>query len=461
MPYLLNAAYLCALFLLSPYLLYKSLTTRKYRRGFADKFLGRAFHRESTRPCVWFHGVSVGEIHLLKPLLAEFRRRYPDCQCVISTTTDTGYDEACKRFPDLTVFFWPLDFSWAVRQALRGVNPTMIVLAESELWPNFLTAAQERGVPVVVVNGRMSPKSFANWQRLMQPKTWGWKAVGLLARPVVRRLFATVDAWAVQTQEYALYYSLLGIAPERIHVTGNVKYDGAHGDRDNPHTRELGRLFGVEPGDLVWIAGSTQEPEEATTLDIYQRLKVHHPRLRLFLVPRQKERFEEVARLLASSGVPYLRRSQMNQSRQLPSRVASDSRSESATLVVLGDTFGELSALWGLADVAFVGGSLDGKRGGQNMIEPASYGAAVLFGPHTWNFRDTVERLLGVGGAMQIEDGAALEREVARLLTDAEARQRLGAAARAFVASQNGATRKTVDLFAPLLHVDSTARRAA
>jgi 3-deoxy-D-manno-octulosonic-acid transferase len=466
MPYLLNIVYLLTLLALSPYLVYKSLTTRKYRRGFAAKFLGRAFHRESTLPCVWFHGVSVGEIHLLKPLLAEFRRRYPGCDAVISTTTDTGYDEACKRFPDLRVLFWPFDFSWAVRAALRAVNPTMVVLAESELWPNFLNAAQERGVPVVVVNGRMSPKSFANWQRILQPRTRTWKALSFAATPVVRRLFATVDTWAVQTHEYALHYVLLGIAQDRIHVTGSIKYDGANSDRDNPQTHALRQLFGIESGELVWVAGSTQEPEETIALDIYRRLKEQHPRLRLFLVPRQKERFEEVARLLAESGLPYVRRSQMDQSGPLAPRVASDSRSESATMgdpkIALVDTIGELSALWGLADVAFVGGSLDGKRGGQNMIEPAAYGAAVLFGPHTWNFRDTVERLLGVKGAVQIKDAAELEREVARLFADGNARQRLGAAAQAFVASQNGATRRTVDLFARWLRLpDAEMKRAA
>jgi 3-deoxy-D-manno-octulosonic-acid transferase len=307
-------------------------------------------------------------------------------------------------------------------------------------------------VPVVVVNGRMSPKSFSNWQRLLQPTTWTWKMLAHVAAPVVRRLFATVDTWAVQTEEYALHYILLGIAQDRIHVTGSIKYDGASSDRDNPQTRAFRQLFGIQADDLVWVAGSTQEPEEGIALDIYRRLKEQHPRLRLFLVPRQKERFEEVARLLADSGLPYRRRSQMGQA----------PLGERATPVILVDTIGELSALWGLADVAFVGGSLDGIRGGQNMIEPAAYGAAVLFGPHTWNFRDTVERLRGVRGAVQVQDGTALEREVTRLLADRDARHRLGAAARAFVASQNGATRRTVDLFTRWLHLpDAVTRHAA
>src|SRR5207248_4515967 len=165
MPYVLNSLYLLAVIVLSPWLLYKSLTTGKYRRGLLCKLRGDALRRDGDAPCVWFHGVSVGEIHLLRPLVAGFRRRHPDWDCVISTTTDTGYDEARKRFPDLSVFFWPLDFSWAGHRALRRVNPTFIVLAECELWPNFLAAARERGVPVAVINGRMSPRSLRRWRR--------------------------------------------------------------------------------------------------------------------------------------------------------------------------------------------------------------------------------------------------------------------------------------------------------
>ena len=159
MPYLFNALYLLALTLLSPWLVYRAFKTGKYRRGLWEKLFGPSFTREGDRPCVWFHGVSVGEIHLLRPLVTRFRQRHPDWDCVISTTTDTGFDEACKRFPDLPVFFWPLDFSWAVHRALRWVNPSLVVLAEGELWPNFLSAARERGVPVIVVNGRISPGS--------------------------------------------------------------------------------------------------------------------------------------------------------------------------------------------------------------------------------------------------------------------------------------------------------------
>jgi 3-deoxy-D-manno-octulosonic-acid transferase len=421
MPVFLDCAYLFVLLLSSPWLLYKSLTTGKYRRGLWRKFTGRAFLRSGSAPCVWFHGVSVGEIHLLRQLVACFRRRHPEWQCVISTTTDTGYEEACKRFADLPVFYWPLDFSWAVRRALSRVRPNLIVLAEGELWPNFLLAAKTAGVPLAVVNGRMSPRSTGCYQRL---------------RWLVRPLFARLDLIAAQTEEYAANYHALGARDNRVHVTGSIKFDGVESNRANPRTQELRRLLNIGPDDLVWIAGSTQAPEEEIALAIYGRLKKDHPRLRLILVPRQRERFDEVAALLSRSGEPFIRRS------ELPScPLTPDSRP-----LILVDTIGELGALWGLADVAFVGGSLDGKRGGQNMIEPAAYGAAVVFGPHVWNFKDIAARLTESRAAMQVRDGAELERVVAQLLNDAAERARLEDAARRFVVAQQGATERTVDL---------------
>jgi 3-deoxy-D-manno-octulosonic-acid transferase len=436
MRYLLNGLYLLSLLLLSPWLLYKVLTTGKYRRGLWAKLSGRGPHLLSvSRPRAWFHGVSVGEIHLLRQVMAGFRRRHPDWECVISTTTDTGFDEARKWFPDLAVFFWPFDFSWAVHRALRRVDPDLIVLAEGELWPNFLAAAQRRGVPVVVINGRMSPRSLRRYGRL---------------RFLARGLWRRISLFAVQTEEYAAAFRALGAPHGRVHVTGSVKYDGIEMDRHNPRTRELRRLLAVRPDELVWVAGSTQAPEEEIVLAIFRRLREQHPNLRLILVPRQKERFDAVADLLRRSGEPFQRRSAM--------RAVSAGISPSVTLV---DTFGELGALWGLADVAFVGGSLDGRRGGQNMIEPAAYGATVLFGPHVWNFRDTADSLVRTGAAVRVAGADELESAVRRLLNDPAERARRGEAARRLVASQQGAIERTLDLLDQLPGLPSRQPRAA
>lgn len=436
MPYLLNVVYLLTLVLFSPWLVYKALTTGKYRRGLWCKLTGRTpssvVPSPASKPRVWFHGVSVGEVHLLGPVVAAFRKRNPGWECVVSTTTDTGYDEARKRFPDLPVFFWPFDFTWAVKRALRRVKPDLVVLAESEIWPNFVRVAKRRGVRLALINGRMSPRSLGRYQKL---------------RWLVRGLVSRFDLFAVQTPEYADAFRTLGAG--NVRVTGSVKYDGAEANRDNPRTRQLGRLLGLGAEHLVWIAGSTQPPEEAVVLDIFRRARAERPNLRLVLVPRQKDRFEEVAALLDRSGLEFVRRS----------RVAEPLRA--APPVILMDTIGELGALWGLADLAFVGGSMDGHRGGQNMIEPAAYGAAVLFGPHTWNFKDTVARLLEHGAAVRVADADALEREVRRLADDPDARATLGRAARQFVLSQQGATERTLAALDEIMSRVRPAARAA
>jgi 3-deoxy-D-manno-octulosonic-acid transferase len=434
MPYLLDAIYLALALLLSPWILYKSLTTGKYRRGLLCKLLGQVPSPDGKGPCAWFHGVSVGEIYLLGPVVACFRQAHPRWKCVVSTTTDTGLEEARKHFPDLMVFYWPLDFSWAVRRALRRMCPALVILAEGELWPNFLLAAQRRGVPVAVINGRMSPRSFRNYLKV---KRW------------LRQILDPVGLFAVQAQEYADAFRWLGILPERIYVTGSVKYDGVVSDRHNPKTAALRELLRVRAGDIVWIAGSTQAPEEEITLSIFRELKNRHPGLRLILVPRQRDRFEEVAGLLQSSGLPFIRRSALTEP------IAD------GPAVVLMDTIGELGALWGLADVAFVGGSLDGRRGGQNMIEPAAYGAAVVFGCHVWNFRDTAMRLVQAGAAIQVSDAPGLEAAVRHLLDQPPERRRLGEAAQRLVRSQQGATRRTIDCLDDLLDARYRCNSAA
>ena len=455
MPHLLNAAYLLALLLAWPWLLCQAMFRGKYREGFAAKLLGRVPPRQGNRPCVWLHAVSVGEVNLLAPLLVELERRHSAVECVVSVTTKAGYDLARKKYAPRTVFYCPLDFSWAVREALARLRPEVLLLAELELWPNLIRAARRRGVRVAVFNGRLSERSFRGYRRL---------------RPLWRRVLADVDLVAAQSQQYADRFRQLGAAAARVRVTGSIKFDGARSDRGNADTRRLAALAGITDRDVVWLAGSTQAPEEQIVLAAYARLRAEFPRLRLVLVPRHPERFDSVARMLDSGGLPWVRRSELDDSKLQRGGARSGppcihgglSAGESSAFppILLVDAVGELGAWWGTARVAFVGGSL-GSRGGQNMIEPAAYGAAVCFGPNTRNFREVVAALLDRDAAAVVADGAELEAFVRRCLDDPAYADALGARARALVAEQLGATRRTVDLIEPLLPATSSTSAAA
>lgn len=419
MPFLLNVVYLAILLACSPILLLRACRAGKYREGWAEKVLGKAPLRIGDRPCLWFHAVSVGEVLLLRPIIDELSRRRPGWDVVVSTTTTTGLAVARRTFPDLVTFYAPLDFSWATRRALERVRPTVLALVELELWPNLVWSAKQFGARVAIVNGRLSHRSHRGYRRLRGP-----------LGPTLRRL----DAVAVQNDEYAARFLDLGIPRQRIRVTGSIKYDGLETDRNNSQTLMLRRELGLSASDLVFVAGSTMEGEEEAALAAYRAARRQHPRLRLILVPRHAERFEKVASWLRQQGEPVLQRSQSYVPR---SRI-------DPPPVILVDSIGELSAVWGLADVAFVGGSLLPGRGGQNMMEPVAYGSSVMFGRHTANFRETVEQLLGCGGAREVENAAALTDALIADLDDPETAASRGAAGRAYVLAQYGASARTL-----------------
>ncbi len=423
MSYLLNLVYLIALCLASPWLLYNAIRKSKYRQGWGAKFLGRVPLRSPERPGIWLHAVSVGEVNLLQPLLAAIENRHPDWECVISTTTRTGYELARRKYAPRSVFYCPLDFSWAVRNALRRIQPGLLVLVELELWPNLIRGAKRAGIPVAIVNGRLSESSSRGYQR-----------IGFL----VKRLIASMDLLAVQNEEYAQRFRQLGARPGQLQVTGSLKFDGIDQDRGNPTTQALASLAGITDQETVFLAGSTQYPEEQIALAVFQKLAKDYPHLRLILVPRHPERFAEVATMLDQQAADWQLRSELDPAATKP-----------PARILLVDAMGELAAWWGTARIAFVGGSL-GKRGGQNMIEPAGYGAAVCFGPHTHNFRDIVEMLLHQEAAVVVHDEAELQAFVQQCLNDPTACQQLGERAQQLVASQDGATERTLQLLESL-----------
>jgi 3-deoxy-D-manno-octulosonic-acid transferase len=451
MPFALNLLYAVALAVSSPLLLYRWIRTGKYREGWNEKFLGEAPRRIGDHPCLWFHAVSVGEVLLLQPLVSEMARRRPNWQVVISTTTSTGLAVARRTFPDLVTFYAPLDFSWSTRRAMARVRPTLLALVELELWPNLIRAAKRVGARVAIINARLSTRSYRGYRSL---------------RGVLQSTLMRIDIVTAQNSEYAGRFVDLGIPRERVSVTGSVKFDGLESDRNNAKTRELRELLGLAPTDLVFVAGSTMEGEEAAALAAYRAARRQHPALRLVLVPRHAERFQSVAEWLERHGEVVLRRSSKTARRGRDGLALSRRNGETSVAlahesnghatgaaprkssgpppVILIDTIGELATVWGLADLAFVGGSLLPGRGGQNMMEPAAYGASVMFGPHISNFRETVDQLLKRNAARQVADAEDLTRGLLVDLADPETAAARGAAGRNFVLAQHGAAGRTL-----------------
>jgi 3-deoxy-D-manno-octulosonic-acid transferase len=422
MSYVLNCVYLILIVCFSPWLAYVAIRHGKYRDGWGAKFLGLVPPRTGNRPCAWLHAVSVGEVNLLQPILAQLGQEHPTWECVISTTTRAGFALARKKYAGYQVFYCPLDFSWAVHQALRRIRPAVLVLAELELWPNLILAAHRYGATVAVVNGRLSDKSFRGYQWI---------------RPLVRRSLHRINLIAVQNETYADRFRALGALPQSVHVTGSIKFDGAQTERNNPATTRLRQLWSAPESTFVLLAGSTQDPEERMAVDTFRDLLPQCPDARLIVVPRHPERFEAVAQLLDQTGLTWQRRSRLD-----------ESAAGAPAQILLVDVVGELGAWWGLASVGFVGGSM-GSRGGQNMIEPAGYGVAVCFGPNTWNFRDVVLQLLQQHAAVVVHDPSELTAFVRRCLESPRFAQELGQRARQLVLTQQGATRRTVELLFP------------
>ncbi|HLM57327.1 MAG TPA: 3-deoxy-D-manno-octulosonic acid transferase, partial [Pyrinomonadaceae bacterium] len=374
------------------------------------------------------------EAQAARPLARAVLEEYPGHALVVSTTTQTGQRVAREVFAGQAalVFYFPFDWAWSVRRALAAVNPSAVLVMETELWPRFFRECRGRGVPVALVNGRISEKSFRRYS---------------LIRFFTRRILADLSLAVMQTEEDAGRIRSLGLAPERVRISGNVKFDmeEAGGQR---LTEELRRRFRLgDGGRPLVVAASTHAPEEAVVLDSFKRLAASSQgaRPRLLIAPRHPERFAEVASLLDSSGLTWARRSE--------AAVESDAVCDA----VLLDSIGELRAVYPLADLVFVGGSIT-PVGGHNVLEPALAARCVVTGPHTSNFTAVVKALLERGALVRLdavgddEMPDTLARTLGRLLKDEEERKAIGTRARVAVEQNRGATARTVKMLAPILN---------
>jgi 3-deoxy-D-manno-octulosonic-acid transferase len=420
--YLLYSTLLAlALLLGSPYWIFEALRYGKYRQGFLQRF-GRVparFHN-LDRPAIWVHAVSVGEVLAVSELVGAMRREFAEYRIVISTTTDTGQNLAASRFGAQGVFYFPFDFAFSIRPWFSALKPRLIVIAETEFWPNFLRLSRHAGARVMVVNARISDRSFGGYKR--------WKHL-------LERVLRRVELFLAQTEEDARRLVEIGAAPERVFVSGNLKHD-IPPPADLPIVSELRTALRQSNAGPVFVCGSTVDGEEQILLGSFAQVLTKYPDSVMLVAPRHPERFDEVAELFERSQLKFCRRSQSN-------------GDALAGEVMLIDSIGELSSLYALADLAFVGGSLV-PRGGHNILEPAQHGVPILVGEHTENFRDIVE-LFKSRDAVRVISPTNIAQTFLELLADGAERHALGCRAKETLESQQGATQLTLQKLRELL----------
>lgn len=406
-----------------PYWLVEMARHGKYRKGLGER-MGRVPGRlrlpGPEERAIWVHAVSVGEVLAVAGLVEGLQRRFPRHRIFISTTTDTGQSLARKRFGEASVFYFPMDFTFAIRPYMKALRPQLVVVAETEFWPNFLRLAHASGARVAVVNARISDRSWPSYRRF---------------RGLLRKVLVNVDLFLAQTEQDAERLRDIGGNAERVRVAGNLKFDIPVPTAPAMVESLRNSIAGSGAGPVL-VCGSTVEGEESLLLRSFENLLVRHPRAVMILAPRHPERFSAVAALLEKMSIRFWRRSAWN-SEKLNGGV------------LLLDSIGELAALYALADIAFVGGSLV-PRGGHNIIEPAQYGVATVVGNHTENFRDIVS-LFQRRDAVRIVGPAELPLVLMELLANDAERRALGQRAAETMRSQLGATSRTADALQELL----------
>jgi 3-deoxy-D-manno-octulosonic-acid transferase len=425
-----NALLLLTLLVTGPWWLLQMLRLGKYRAGLGER-LGRVPRRLGQgdgRETIWIHAVSVGEVLAVSRMVEELRARLPGWRIGVSTTTETGQKLARERFGENNVFYFPLDLGFAVEAYLQALRPRLLVLAESEFWPNLLHRARSSGAAVAVVNARVSDRSLPRYLRFSH-----W------LEPVMR----DVDVFLAQSEEDARRLVDMGAPRERVQVGGNLKFEVTA-----PAKAQLADAFesavqraGIGP---IVVAGSTLAGEDEMLLECFREIKSSYPNALMVLAPRHPRRFDLVAALLAESGLRWQRRSRWDGQQLLGEDV------------LLLDTIGELAGLYQFADLAFVGGSLVAK-GGHNVLEAAQFGVPILVGPHTENFRDIIG-IFQRADALRVVTSESLAPAALALLRDDAERERLGRRARQLMRTQQGATERTVALLLQLIGTDAVAR---
>jgi 3-deoxy-D-manno-octulosonic-acid transferase len=417
---LIDLIYLLAAVAYSPIIIYRAIRYKRYLTGWNQRF-GIINRKFPEKKCIWLHAVSVGEVNAAKSIVEELKNTFLDFEIVISTTTDTGFARATNIFGEkFKVFYFPLDFSFIMLRAFRRIRPSICLLMEQEVWPNFLHFARQSDVPVVIVNGRISDKAFARYEKLKLIS-------GIIYRKVTLIL--------AQTEEYAQRFITIGTPEDKVIVTGSLKYDTAQTEDKVKGADALAAQLNITD-ERLWIAGATGPGEEKILLDVFSKLTTQQQfkDLRLVIVPRKPERFDEVAQLLKDAGFDFVRYSDIKNT---------DAKCPDKTPVILGDTMGDLRKFYSLSTIIFVGRSLV-PMGGSDMMEAAALGKPTIFGPHAFNFRQAVDALLEDEGAVMVKDEQDLLQTMQKCLTETDFAQKIAKNGRQVIKKNQGATAKTI-----------------
>jgi len=427
MKYLIDIVYILVLVLLSPKIIYRAIKQDRYRTGWSQRF-GKVSRKYPDKKCIWIHAVSVGEVNATKTLIAELTDQLNDYEVVISTTTDTGYARANALYAENhSVFFYPADISWVVKRALKRLKPDICLLMELEVWPNLAAIAKDYGIPTVVVNGRLSDKSFPRYQKIKAATRW---------------MFSKVTLILAQTNEYADRFIALGCDRKKVIVTSSLKYDTAQVLDAVQGADQLKEQISLKDNRL-WVVGGTGPGEEDIALKVYTKLKSTDgfDDVKMAIIPRKPERFNEVAQLIQSSKFSSIRYSELKDG-----SIKTDTQPD----IILGDTMGDLKKFYSLASTVLVGRTM-APMGGSDMMEPAALGKFTMFGEHTFNFKQTVDALLKGNGAVEINSSDHLLDVLVKSLTDNDYAAQIARNGQAVIIQNQGATQKTIEAVKSIL----------
>ncbi|MDD5327071.1 MAG: 3-deoxy-D-manno-octulosonic acid transferase [Phycisphaerae bacterium] len=456
MRFIIDSVYLLLAAAITPTVLYRMARYKRYRSGWPNRFGKIARKDPALKKCIWLHAVSLGEVNAARSIVKELEKRFPNFEIVISVTTDTGFARATTVFgQNHKVFYFPLDFSTIMRRAFRGIQPAICILMELEVWPNFVLIADKLKTPVVVVNGRLTNRSFSRYKKI---------------KSLAKEMFKRLSLVLAQTDEYAQRFIEIGCRPQRVSVTGSLKYDTAQitdkVDGADTLAEQLNlRTQNSKLKTRLWVAGATGPGEEEIILDVYKQLieQKQFEDLRLAIVPRKPERFNEVADLIKRDGFELIRYSEIKKNATEPRQLWSGNpqstedtekkiinHNSSIINVILGDTMGDLRKFYSLASIIFAGRSLV-PMGGSDIIEAAALGKCTIFGPSIHNFQQTADAILAAQAGIMVKDKQDLLDTMQKCLAEPSFTEKIAHNGQNVIRENQGATKKTIDQIATLL----------